>query len=123
MGWNITNLYTSRKAMIWFEWRQSDQCEFSTSVKLARINEVHLHETYSKVKTDKCRSDVFPIPNGLKQDALLPLLLKKALQKSKTTQWEWNRKGLISLCSTLLMIIYEIRGVQIFWKLETISKF
>jgi hypothetical protein len=74
--------------MIWFKWGQSDQSEFSTTVKLARINEVHLHETYSKVKTGKCWSDVFPIPDSLKQDALLPLLLKKALRKSKTTRWE-----------------------------------
>jgi hypothetical protein len=34
-----------------------------------------LNETYSKVCIGKHLSDTFPIQNGLKRDALLPLLL------------------------------------------------
>jgi hypothetical protein len=37
-------------------------------------------ETYSKVRIGKILSDKFPIQNGLKQDALSPLLLNFALE-------------------------------------------
>jgi hypothetical protein len=39
-----------------------------------------LNETYGKVRIGKYLSDNFPIQNGLKQDALSPLLFNFALQ-------------------------------------------
>jgi hypothetical protein len=39
-----------------------------------------LNETHSKVCIDKHLSDSFPIQNGLKQDALSPLLFNFALE-------------------------------------------
>jgi hypothetical protein len=39
-----------------------------------------LNETYSKVHVGTFLSDKFPIQNGLKQDALLPLLFNFALE-------------------------------------------
>jgi hypothetical protein len=39
-----------------------------------------LNETYIKVRTGKHFSDSFPIQNGLKQDALSPLLFNFALE-------------------------------------------
>jgi hypothetical protein len=50
--------------------------EFCIPTKLVCLN-----ETYSTVQAGKQLSDMFPIKNGLKQvDALLPLLLKFALE-------------------------------------------
>jgi hypothetical protein len=39
-----------------------------------------LNETHSKVRIGKHLSDTFPIQNGLKQDALPPLLFNFALE-------------------------------------------
>jgi hypothetical protein len=39
-----------------------------------------LNETYSKVRISKLLSDKFPIKNGLKRDALSPLLFNFALE-------------------------------------------
>jgi hypothetical protein len=39
-----------------------------------------LHEIYNKVRIGKHLSDSFPIQNGLKQDALSPLLFSFALE-------------------------------------------
>jgi hypothetical protein len=55
--------------------------EFGISMKLVRLTEMCLNETYSKVRVDKHLSRMFPIRNGLKQgDALLPLLFTFALE-------------------------------------------
>jgi hypothetical protein len=43
-------------------------------MKLVRLIKMCLNETYSKVRIGKHLSGSFPIQNGLKQDALLPLL-------------------------------------------------
>jgi hypothetical protein len=49
-------------------------------MKLVRLIEICLNETYSEVCTGKHLSDSLPIKNGLKQgDALLPLILNFAL--------------------------------------------
>jgi hypothetical protein len=60
-------------------------------MKLVRLIEMRLNETYSKVRIGKHLSDSFPIQNGLKQgDASLPLLsnlaLKYAIRKVQENQ-------------------------------------
>jgi hypothetical protein len=54
--------------------------EFCTPKKLVRLINMCLNETYSKVRIGKLLSDKFPIQNGLKQDALSPLLFSFPLQ-------------------------------------------
>jgi hypothetical protein len=50
-------------------------------MKLVRLIQIYLNETYSKIRIDKILSDAFPIHNGLKQgDALSPLLFNVALE-------------------------------------------
>jgi sorting nexin-29 len=45
--------------------------EFGIPMKLARLIEVCINETYSRIRVGKQLSDTFPIKNGLKQgDAL-----------------------------------------------------
>jgi hypothetical protein len=41
--------------------------EFGVTIKLVRLIKMCLNETYSKVRTGKYLSDMFPIQNGLKQ--------------------------------------------------------
>jgi hypothetical protein len=49
--------------------------EFGAPMKLVRLSEMFLNETYNKVHIGKHLSDNYPIQNGLKQgDALSPLL-------------------------------------------------
>jgi hypothetical protein len=48
--------------------------EFGIPMKLVRLIEMCLNETYSKVRIGKLLSDSFPIQNGLEQgDGLSPL--------------------------------------------------
>jgi hypothetical protein len=55
--------------------------EFGILMKLVRLIEMCLNETYSKVRIGKHLSDSFPIQNGLKQgDALSPLLFNFPLE-------------------------------------------
>jgi hypothetical protein len=49
-------------------------------MKLVRLIRMCLNETYNKVCIGKNLSDSFPIRNGLKQDALSPLLFNFALE-------------------------------------------
>jgi hypothetical protein len=50
-------------------------------MKLVRVIEMCLNETYSKVRVGKYLSDSLPIQNGLKQgDVLSPLLFNLALE-------------------------------------------
>jgi hypothetical protein len=50
-------------------------------MKLDRLIQLCLNETYSRVRKGKHLSDSFPIQNGLKQgDVLLPLLFNFALE-------------------------------------------
>jgi hypothetical protein len=70
--------------------------EFGVPVKLVRLIEMYINETYSKTHIGKYLSDNynFPIQNVLKQgDALSPLLFNFALEfaiigKSKKTGWD-----------------------------------
>jgi hypothetical protein len=43
-------------------------------MKLVMLITMCLHETYSKVQLGKNLSDAFPVQNGLKKDALSPVL-------------------------------------------------
>jgi hypothetical protein len=53
--------------------------EFDVPMKLLRQIEIHLNETYNKVRVGKHLSETFLIQNGLKQgDALTPLLFNFA---------------------------------------------
>jgi hypothetical protein len=49
-------------------------------MKLVQLIKMCLNETYNKVRIGKHLSDNFPIQNGLKQDALSPLLFNFALE-------------------------------------------
>ena len=53
--------------------------ELGIPMKLVRLIKMCLNETYSRVRVGKNLSDMFPIGNGLKQDALWPLLFNCAL--------------------------------------------
>jgi len=49
--------------------------EFSIPMKLVRLIQMCMNETYSRVQVGKHLSDMFPIRSGLKQgDALSPLI-------------------------------------------------
>jgi hypothetical protein len=54
--------------------------EFGIPRKLVRLIKMCLSETYSRVRVGKNLSDRLPIRNGLKQDALSPLLFNFALE-------------------------------------------
>jgi hypothetical protein len=54
--------------------------EFGVPKKLLRLVKMYLNETYSKVRVGKLLSNKFPIQNGLKQDALSPLLFNFTLE-------------------------------------------
>jgi hypothetical protein len=57
--------------------------EFGTPMKLVRLIEMHLNETYGKIYVDKYLSDALPITNGLKQgDVLTQLFFNIALEYS-----------------------------------------
>ena len=52
---------------------------FGIPMKLVRLKKMCLNETYSRVQVGKNLSDTFPNRNGLKQDALSPLLFNFVL--------------------------------------------
>jgi hypothetical protein len=49
-------------------------------MKLVRLIQVCLNETYNTERIGKFQSDKFPIQNGLKQNALSPLPFNFALE-------------------------------------------
>jgi len=53
--------------------------EFDIPIKLVSLIKMFLPETYSRVGVGKNLSDMFPIRNGLKQDALSALLFTNLL--------------------------------------------
>ena len=54
--------------------------EFAIPMKLVRLIKMCLNETSTRDCIDKHLSDMFPIKNGLKCDALLALLFSSALE-------------------------------------------
>ena len=54
--------------------------ESSIPKKLVRLIKMCLTETYNRVRVGKNLSEVFPIRNGLKQNALSPLFFNFALE-------------------------------------------
>ena len=63
------------------QWRFSKIFSLSlVSIQNYPVNKVCLYNTYSKIWTCKPLFDMFPIKNGLKEDALLSLLSNFALE-------------------------------------------
>ena len=54
--------------------------DLGISMKQVRLIKVCLTETYNRVREGRKLSDMFPIRNGLKQDALSPLHFSFALE-------------------------------------------
>ena len=54
--------------------------EFGIPMKLVQLIKMCLTEMYSRVRVGKHLSDMFPIRNGLKQDALLLLVFNFAIE-------------------------------------------
>jgi hypothetical protein len=71
--------------------------EFGAPMKLIRLIKICLNETYSEVRIGKYLSGTFTIQNGLKGDALLPLLfnfaLEYAIRKFQVNQLEPKLDG------------------------------
>jgi hypothetical protein len=68
--------------------------EIGIPMILVRLIKMCLNETHSKVHTGKHLSDSFPIQNGLKHDALSPLLFNFALEYAIRKVQEWGRRGM-----------------------------
>jgi hypothetical protein len=69
---------------VWREVLYNILIEYWLPIKLVRMIQMCLNETYSKVHIRKYLSDNFPIQNGLKQgDVLLPLLFNFGISIKK----------------------------------------
>jgi hypothetical protein len=78
--------------------------EFGIPMKLVRLINMCLTETYSTVRVGKNLSDMFPIRNGMKQgDAQLPLVSNCALQYA-IGRVQVNQDGLKLNCTHQLLV-------------------
>jgi hypothetical protein len=63
--------------------------EFRVSMKLVKLINRCLNETYSKIRIGKYLSDNFPFPElSMKGDALSPLFFNMPLERSRKTKWD-----------------------------------
>ena len=85
--------------------------EFDIPMKLVRLINMCLNETYSRVHVGKHVCDIFPIKNGWKHgDVLSPLLfsfvLEYAIGRVQTNQDDLKLNGTNHLLVMLMMFIY-----------------
>jgi hypothetical protein len=78
--------------------------EFGIHVKLVRSITMCLNESCSRVQVGKHLSEMFPIKNGLKQDALSPLLFYFAIEYA-VSMIQVNQDGL-KLNGTHRFLVY-----------------
>ena len=78
--------------------------EFGILMKLVRLIKMCMNETCSRVWVGKNLCDMFPIRNGLKQDALLPSLFNIALEYT-IKRVQVNQYGL-KLSGTHQLLVY-----------------
>jgi len=71
----VHRLFTDLKKVYASVRREVSSIEFVIPMKLIRLIQMYLNETYNRVQVDRHLSDMFPIKNVLKQgDSLLSLL-------------------------------------------------
>jgi hypothetical protein len=82
--------------------------EYGTPMKLVRLINMGLTETFSTVRVGKNLSDMFPIRNGLKQ-SLSPLLFNSALENAGWLQiklFTFIQQKVICLCNVKNSMVY-----------------
>jgi len=85
------------------------------------MSDVSVFATYSRVRTGKNLSDMFPIRNGLKQaDVFLPLLFNFALEYA-IRRVQVNQDGL-KLNGTLRLLVYADDVIIMRGSVHTIKK-
>jgi hypothetical protein len=95
--------------------------EFGIPMKVVRLTEMCLNETYRRVQVDKHLSDTFPIKNSLEQgDALSPLLFNFALDYA-IRSFQANQEG-FKLNGRHQLLVYADEVNILGWRIYTIQK-